>query len=214
MEWSPLAQRPVPGACTVVACAPPAAAHGPAETEPEAGPPADAVVHDLFKRQLVEHIPRLRAFALSLTHNAEQADDLVQEVLLRAWRARDSYELGTNLHAWLFRILRNAFYNDAVVKRRVVQDLEGALAAQLAAAPNQEWRVRWGEMVRALQELKPQAREALLMIVAAGMSYEQAAAICGCPVGTIKSRIKRARAELARRIDFELPPTIETRRCA
>lgn len=168
------------------------------------------MVHDLFKRQLIEHIPRLRAFALSLTHNAEEADDLVQDVLLRAWRARDSYELGTNLHAWLFRILRNAFYNDAVVKRRSVQDVDGAMAAKLPAAPNQEWRVRWGEMLEALQELKPQAREALLMIVAAGMSYEQAAAICGCPVGTIKSRIKRARAELARKIDFDLEPVSES----
>jgi RNA polymerase sigma-70 factor (ECF subfamily) len=171
--------------------------------------PAEAVVHDLFKRQLLEHIPRLRAFALSLTHDAEQADDLVQDVLLRAWRARASFQMGTNLHAWLFRILRNAFYNDVVVRRRAVQDVDGSLAAKLPAAPNQEWRVRWREMLQALQELKPPAREALLMISAAGMSYEDAAAICGCPVGTIKSRVKRARAELARRIDFELPELAE-----
>jgi RNA polymerase sigma-70 factor, ECF subfamily len=180
-------------------------------------PRVEAVVHDLFQRQLLEHIPRLRAFALSLTHNVEEADDLVQEVLLRAWRARESFELGTNLHAWLFRILRNAFYNDAVIKRRAVQDVDGAFAAKLQAVPNQEWRVRWSEMLEALQQLKPHAREALLMIAAAGLSYEDAAEICGCPVGTIKSRVKRARVELAQRIDFELPrePTATTqRRCA
>jgi RNA polymerase sigma-70 factor (ECF subfamily) len=178
-----------------------------------------AVVHDLFKRQLLDHIPRLRAFALSLTHNAEEADDLVQDVLLRAWRARESFEVGTNLHAWLFRILRNTFYNDAVVKRRAVQDVDGALAAKLPTAPNQEWRVRWSEMLEALQQLKPQAREALLLIAAAGLSYEEAAQICGCPVGTIKSRVKRARAHLAERIGFELPlptdaPAGADRRCA
>lgn len=188
--------------------------------EPEARPAGEAaVVHDLFQRQLLEHIPRLRAFAVSLTHNPEEADDLVQDVLLRAWRARDSFELGTNLHAWLFRILRNTFYNDAVVKRRAVQDVDGALAAKLASAPNQEWRLRWSEMLEALQQLKPHAREALLMIAAAGLSYEDAAEICGCPVGTIKSRVKRARAELAQRIEFELPALAEAtatteRRCA
>lgn len=193
----------------------PAGLSGASEDPPE---PTQAVVHDLFRRQLLEHIPRLRAFALSLTHDAELTDDLVQDVLLRAWRARASFEIGTNLHAWLFRILRNAFYNDAAVRRRSVQDVDGALAANLPAAPNQEWRVRWSEMLEALQQLKPQAREALLMIAAAGLSYEQAAEICGCPVGTIKSRVKRARAELAGRIDFELsvvaPPVASGSRCA
>lgn len=185
--------------------------------EPDPAAPPSAVVHDLFRRQLIEHIPRLRAFALSLTHDGERADDLVQDVLLRAWRARDSFVLGTNLHAWLFRILRNTFYNDAVVRRRSVQDVDGALAAQLSAAPNQEWRVRWGEMLEALQRLKPHAREALLMIAAAGMSYEEAAQICGCPVGTIKSRVKRARAELAQNIDFDMAVLVASdpeRRCA
>jgi RNA polymerase sigma-70 factor, ECF subfamily len=179
--------------------------------------PEAAVVHDLFKRQLLDHIPRLRGFALSLTRNAEEADDLVQDVLLRAWRARESFEMGTNLQAWLFRILRNTFYNDTVVKRRAVQDVDGALAAKLAAAPNQEWRVRWSEMLEALQQLKPHAREALLMIAGAGLSYEEAAQICGCPVGTIKSRVKRARADLAERIGFELPvdaPASADRQCA
>lgn len=213
-----MAHRHSPGASNIAAYAPAGARSNRARGADAAlRPPAEAVVHDLFKRQLLEHIPRLRAFAFSLTHNAEEADDLVQDVLLRAWRARDSFELGTNLHAWLFRILRNTFYNDAVVKRRAVQDVDGAMAAKLPAAPNQEWRVRWGEMLEGLQELKPHAREALLMIAAAGMSYEEAAQICGCPVGTIKSRVKRARAELAQRIDFELPPLSEVggdRRCA
>lgn len=180
--------------------------------------PAEIVVHDLFKRQLLQHIPRLRGFALSLTHDSARADDLVQDVLLRAWRARDSFELGTNLHAWLFRILRNAFYNDAVVRRREVQDVDGVHAARLRADASQEWRIRWQEMLRALQELKPHAREALLMIAAAGMSYEEAAAICNCPVGTMKSRVKRARAELAERIGFELAEPVgaqaDDRRCA
>lgn len=213
-----MAHRRSPGAATIAVYAPArerSDRSGGADLGPR--PPTEAVVHDLFKRQLLEHIPRLRAFALSLTHNAEEADDLVQDVLLRAWRARDSFEMGTNLHAWLFRILRNAFYNDAVVKRRAVQDVDGAIAAKVPSAPNQEWRLRWSEMLQGLQELKPHAREALLMIAAAGLSYEEAAQICGCPVGTIKSRVKRARAELAQRIDFELPPLAEPgadRRCA
>lgn len=172
----------------------------------------DGVVSQGFKQQLIEHVPQLRAFAYSLTRDPASADDLVQEVMLKAWRAKDNFD-GVNMHAWLFRILRNTFYNDEVIRRRSVQDVDGAIAARLPSAPDQEWRLRWAEMLQALERLRPHAREALLLVTAAGLSYEDAAAVCNCPVGTMKSRVKRAREALAAMIDFDLPEAVE-RRCA
>jgi|SRR5690606_23743014 RNA polymerase sigma-70 factor (ECF subfamily) len=160
---------------------------------------------DTFKTELVALMPRLRGYAMALTGSAVEADDLVQDALLRAWRFRDSFQEGSNLTAWMCKILRNTFYTAAVARRRTVQDVEGKFAARLACGPDQEWRVQYGEMLDALEELTPEARDALLMVVAAGLSYEEAAEIAGCPIGTLKSRVNRAREHLAELVDVDLP---------
>ncbi len=125
---------------------------------------------------------------------------------MRAWRSRECFQLGTNLKAWLFKIVRNTFYTNMVKRRHTVQDVEGKMAARLACTPEQEWRLQYGELLNAMDRLTPEAREALLLVVASGLSYEEAAAVCGCAVGTLKSRVNRARERLAKLVDHDLPP--------
>jgi RNA polymerase sigma-70 factor, ECF subfamily len=146
---------------------------------------------------LISAIPNLRAFAISLTGNYHFADDLVQETLLKAWTHRDKFEPGTNLRAWLFTILRNTYFSDFRKRRREVQDVDGEKAAQLATAPEQYGHLDLADFRAALKLLSLDQREALLLIGAEGFSYEEAAEISGCAVGTVKSRVNRARARLA-----------------
>lgn len=160
---------------------------------------------DKFKSELVALMPRLRGYAMALTGSASEADDLVQDALVRAWRFRDSFQEGSNLKAWVCKILRNTFYTSAVARRNTVQDVEGKFAARLACAPDQEWRLQYSELLGALDELTQDARDALLMVVAAGLSYEEAAELAGCPVGTMKSRVNRAREHLAEMVEIDLP---------
>ncbi len=146
---------------------------------------------------LVAAIPNLRAFAISLTGDPHLANDLVQETLLKAWSNHDKFAPGTNLKAWLFTILRNTYFSDFRKKRREVQDVDGAAAAQLSSPPEQNGHMDMADFRRALAELSEDQREALLLIGAEGFSYEEAADIAGCAVGTVKSRVNRARARLA-----------------
>ncbi|WP_374576204.1 sigma-70 family RNA polymerase sigma factor [Phenylobacterium sp.] len=158
---------------------------------------------DAFQDQVVALIPRLRAYAMSLAGSSAEADDIVQEALMRAWRFRDGYQMGTNLRAWLYRIVRNAFYTHAAKRKDTVEDVDGRWAATLSCTPEQEWRVQYGELLRALRQLSPEARDALLLVVSSGLSYQEAAEICGCAVGTMKSRVNRARSRLARLMDLD-----------
>lgn len=151
-------------------------------------------------------IPRLRSYAMALSRSGVEADDLVQETVLKALRARDRFEPGSNLVAWLFKILRNTFYNDAASRRRTVQDVDGRHAGAVVAVPEQEWRLRYEEMLQALTALRPHHRDALLLVVGAGLSYEAAAEVVGCPIGTMKSRVRRARDHLALLIGYDLTP--------
>jgi len=148
------------------------------------------------KDALLSMIPNLRAFALSLCENPDRADDLVQETLLKAWTHMDSFQEGTNLRAWLFTILRNTYLSEIRKLRREVQDSDGKKAEALSVAPAQQGRVDMEDMRKALGLLPPDQREALVLVGAAGMSYEEAAEIAGCAVGTIKSRVHRARVKL------------------
>jgi len=145
---------------------------------------------------LVALIPNLRAFAFSLCGQHERADDLVQETLLKAWSHLDSFQEGTNLRAWLFTILRNSFFSDMRKRRREVEDADGKKAESLSVAPAQQGHVDMQDLRKALDLLPPHQREALVLVGAAGMSYEEAAEIAECAVGTIKSRVNRARAKL------------------
>ena len=148
-------------------------------------------------------VPSLRAFAISLSGNVDRADDLVQETLLRAWANLNSFEPGTNMSAWLFTILRNLFRSEYRKRRREVADSEGTYAETLKTQPEQTSRVEFEEFRTALAKLPSDQREALILVGASGFSYEEAAGICGCAVGTIKSRVNRARTRLAELMSIE-----------
>jgi RNA polymerase sigma-70 factor (ECF subfamily) len=150
-----------------------------------------------IKADLIAVIPNLRAFAVSLCGNPDRADDLVQETLVKAWGNLDSFVEGTNLPAWLFTILRNFYYSEYRKRRREVADPDGVIATKLATAPAQNGHMDLRDLHDALQQLPSDQREALILIGASGLSYEEAANICGCAIGTMKSRVNRARNRLA-----------------
>jgi RNA polymerase sigma-70 factor (ECF subfamily) len=150
-----------------------------------------------MRDELLSVVPNLRAFAVSLCGNPDRADDLVQETLVKAWSNFDSFVEGTNLPAWLFTILRNIYYSEYRKRRREVADSDGFHASRLASAPAQTGHMDFLDFRDALQKLPYDQREALILIGASGLSYEDAAQICNCAVGTMKSRVNRARNRLA-----------------
>ncbi len=152
---------------------------------------------------MLSAVPSLRAFAISLCGNVDRADDLVQETLLRAWANIHSFEPGTNMSAWLFTILRNLFRSEYRKRRREVPDGDGTYAETMKTQPEQSSRVEFEEFRVALNKLPTDQREALVLVGASGFSYEEAAEICGCAVGTIKSRVNRARTRLAELLSIE-----------
>jgi RNA polymerase sigma-70 factor (ECF subfamily) len=142
-------------------------------------------------------IPGLRAFAISLCGNADRADDLVQETLIRALSNIASFEPGTNMSAWLITILRNQFRSEYRKRRREVEDATGSYANRLRALPEQDGHLEISEFHTALSKLPTDQREALILIGALGLSHEEVADICDCAIGTVKSRVNRARRRLA-----------------
>lgn len=150
-----------------------------------------------FKAELIELLPSMRAFARSLAHNAAQADDLVQDTLVKALANIERFEPGTNMRAWLFTILRNHYYSQLRKSKREVEDADGKFAARLSSRPEQDGSVDLEDFKVAFAQLAPDHREVLTLVGASGCSYEEAAQICGCAVGTIKSRVNRARRKLA-----------------
>lgn len=157
--------------------------------------------HPDFKSDLLAAVPNLRAFAMSLAGTHDRADDLVQETLVKAWHKQDTFQPGTNMRAWLFTILRNEFYSQMRKKGREVSDAEGALTEAMAVHPEQSGKMDLADMRKALQGLPDDQREAIILVGATGLSYEEAAEVCGCAVGTVKSRVSRARARLAELLD-------------
>lgn len=168
-----------------------------AQGSPSAEPTAAGQVPDAeFHRNLVAIAPHLRAFARSLCGCRERADDLAQETMMRAWAARDRYAAGTNFKAWTFTILRNHFYTEIRRNRFVGQYDEVFAENTLRTNGAQEGSVELGDLLRAFSVLPEQHREALLLVAVGNMSYEEVAEVCGVALGTIKSRICRARAML------------------
>jgi RNA polymerase sigma-70 factor, ECF subfamily len=153
--------------------------------------------------RLAGAIPKLRAFAISLTRDATQADDLVQDTILKAWSNMDKFDPATNLDAWLFTILRNTFYSSLRKHRREVQDSDGVHAAGLAIKPAHDGRLALKEFQRAFDQLSPEHREVLILVGASGFSCEEAAAMMSVAVGTVKSRASRARKRLAELLHLE-----------
>ncbi|MGO9173995.1 MAG: sigma-70 family RNA polymerase sigma factor [Rhodomicrobium sp.] len=150
-----------------------------------------------LRDELVQWIPNLRAFALSLTQSSQHSDDLVQDTLVKALSNLDKFEMGTNLRAWLFTILRNSFYNGIRYKKyHQTASLEEVDPGYLELRATQEKYIEFQDVLRGLGQLVPEQREAIILIAAEGLSYEEAAAVCNCPVGTVKSRLSRARQRL------------------
>ncbi len=150
-----------------------------------------------FRDQIIAAIPGLRAFGLSLTARSDRADDLVQETLMKAWKHHDSFEAGTNMKAWLYTILRNEFYTQLRKRKREVEDADGYYSSKVAVHAEQEGHLDMADLRVALAKLPEDQREAIILVGASGFSYEEAADICTVAVGTIKSRVNRARARLA-----------------
>lgn len=151
---------------------------------------------DEMRALLIGAIPSLRAFAYTLTYDLDRSDDLVQDTLVRAWSKADSFTRGTNLTAWLFTILRNLFYSEQRKRKREVEDADGVHAGRLTSLPEQEVRLELREFRTALDALPLSQREALVLVGAQNFTYEEAAVICGVAVGTVKSRVSRARGRL------------------
>lgn len=165
-----------------------------------------------FRSELLSLIPFLRAFARSLCGDRELADDLAQDALARAWQSRESFQPGTNLKAWLFTILRNQFYSDRRRAWRQAPWDESAAERVPSAGGEQTWAVQLSDMTRALRHLPDEQREALILVGAGGFSYEDAARIANCAVGTVKSRVARARKALIAALDGSGPLPNEPRK--
>jgi RNA polymerase sigma-70 factor (ECF subfamily) len=161
--------------------------------------PHDSPLRD----DLVAAIPNMRAFAISLCGNRDRADDLVQEALVKAWNHLESFQQGTNLKAWLFTILRNAYFSELRKTKREVADSDGQFAARQAVPAEQQGHLDLLDLNKALSQLPTDQREALILVGAEGFSYEDAASICNCAVGTVKSRVNRARVKLAELMSYQ-----------
>ena len=161
--------------------------------------------HD-FRKLLTEAIPNLRAFAISLSARTDFADDLVQETLMKAWNYQDTFKPGTNLRAWLYTILRNEYYSVMRKRRREVEDANDFYAGQLAVPGGQESSVDISELRNALMKLPDDQREAIILVGASGFSYQEAAQICGVAMGTVKSRVSRARTRLTLLLEGQQKP--------
>jgi RNA polymerase sigma-70 factor (ECF subfamily) len=159
-----------------------------------------------FKDELLAETRNLRAFAISLSGSVSLADDLVQESLLRAWSNSEKFQPGTSLRAWLFTILRNIYYSNYRKRSREVQDSDGLYARRLTVPGDQESHLDLEDFRNALTKLPAEQREVLTLIGASGLSYEEAAVVCQVGIGTIKSRLSRARAKLVELLELDVAP--------
>ena len=161
---------------------------------------------EAFRRELLGTLPHLRAFARGLCGRPDYADDLAQEATIKAWTARERYTPGTNMRAWTFAILRNHYLSELRRSRRQTDLDEGVAERMLVMEADQEGGIHLSDMDAALQQLAPERREAVMLVGAGGFTYEEAAEIADCAVGTMKSRVARARAELNRLLNAEPEP--------
>lgn len=176
-------------------------------SDPDPASPKPEQQSEAFKSDLLGLLPHLRAFARGLCGGRpHEADDLVQETVMRAWSARNGFAPGTNIKAWTFTIMRNAFLNDLRKSRRHTELDPEVAENTLVERPSQEGVVHMNDLQRALDQLPEERKEALLLVGAGGFAYEEAAQICGVPVGTMKSRVARGRAQLQELME---PPAMD-----
>ena len=164
-------------------------------------PQADTLSDNEFKALLAGVIPHLRAYGRSLSGNPDLADDLTQDTMVKAWASRERFERGTSIKAWTFVILRNTFLSQMRRNKFVGEYDETAVERTMSTPANQEDSGEMADLQRGLMELPQDQREALILVGAGGMSYEEAASICDCALGTMKSRVSRARAALEEIMD-------------
>ncbi len=145
---------------------------------------------------MIAQIPAVKSFARTLARSRCDIDDLVQETLTRAWLYKSSFVPGSNLKSWLFKILQNCCYADAKRNRNLVNDSDGYWASRQTIPAAQEWSLQYGDVLIAMDRLPADSRNALVLIIEEGRSYEEAAEIAACSIGTLKSRVKRARDRL------------------
>ena len=155
------------------------------------------------REAMLEHLPALRAFALSLTRNGATADDMVQDTVVKAWTNIEKFQVGTNMRAWLFTILRNPYYSSRRKLNREVSDPEGTMTASLSVKPDHDGRLNLADFRKVFETLPDEQREALILVGASGFTYEQAAEMCGVAIGTIKSRANRGRARLTELLELD-----------
>ncbi len=160
-----------------------------------------------LKDEIITLLPSLRGFARSLTRNDTEAEDLMQETLVKAIGSIHQFTPGTNLRAWLFTIQRNTFYT-AYHRRRREPQMDAEAVDGLTSQPSQEWSLRLHKLDEALHQLPAEQREALMLVAGAGVTYEEAAEICECALGTIKSRVNRARCRLLEMLEDEAVPEV------
>ena len=149
-----------------------------------------------IEQDVIKHIPIVERFALRLCNNRPDAEDLVQDTLMKALSNLDKFQPGTRLRSWLFTILRNSFCTRYQRSVREAPGREDCVSLQSSVPPAQEWSIRMQEFNRAIASLSPKHRGAFDAVLVDGDSYEAAAKRCGCPVGTVKSRVNRARLAL------------------
>jgi RNA polymerase sigma-70 factor (ECF subfamily) len=164
---------------------------------------APELTNQSFADGIVASLSSLRSFAISLTRNVDQAEDLVQETVLRAITKQEQFEAGTNLQAWLFAILRNLFCSALRKMKHEVEDADGFYAATLVSIPDDEDRIMLKELLAAVANLPLGQRQAIMLVGTEGMTYEEAAQALGCAIGTIQSRVSRARSRLAELLDHD-----------
>jgi len=167
-----------------------------AAVQPQIGQATTNADDEVFRKELVAMIPSLRSFARGLCGSREMADDMAQDTMMRAWAARDSYLNGTNFRAWLYRILRNNYYSAYRKNSRMVAWDPEVGERLLVTSASQEWGLHLADVKAGLAKLPLEQREVLIMVTAGDMSYEEAAEVVGCAVGTVKSRVSRGRAAL------------------
>ncbi|MEX0279692.1 MAG: RNA polymerase sigma factor [Arenibacterium sp.] len=161
------------------------------------------------KDEIIQHVPAMRAFAISLTRDPVSADDLVQDAIVKAWDRFHQFEPGTNLRSWLFTILRHNFYSSRRKAKREVADVDGAYSKNVPQKPEHDGHLHLSEFRMAFSQLSDEQREALILVGAFGFSYEEAAGMCDVAVGTIKSRVNWGRARLVQLMQLDKTDNLE-----
>lgn len=166
---------------------------------------------ELFEADLIDLIPKMRAYARALTRDATECDDLVQETLAKALKNHHRFQQGTQLRAWLFTIMRNTFYTSITKRQREMPGMTDCVSGTVAVDPIHDAVITHKQVLAAISSLPRQYREMLVLVIMLGESYEDAAKICNCAVGTVKSRVNRGRQMVMKSLEDYSPQSQPTK---